>query len=172
MGASGTGKTTLATWISETYKIPINPVGSRSVSQAMGFASPYDVDKAGLRAVFQRRLLVEKTTWESDHESFVTDRTTLDNLAYTTLHDVKSITPDDIALCSHGMVRYTHIVWLPVDSFCNVGGDPARNDSVVYHQLYEAVLRGLTARYGGFVCPLTTPDIEHRKRQLASWLGQ
>src|SRR5271170_3399791 len=82
-GASGTGKTTLATFISETYGIPMNPVGSRSVSKAMGFDSPYDVDKAGKRAEFQRRLVTEKCEWEAAHDTFVTDRTTFDNLAYT-----------------------------------------------------------------------------------------
>ena len=51
-GASGTGKSTLAKWIVENAAelkldgIELNPVGSRSVAKAMGFSSPYDVDKA------------------------------------------------------------------------------------------------------------------------------
>lgn len=49
-GAAGTGKTTLAKWVSEEFGLPINPVGSRSVATAMGFDSPYDVDKASLDA--------------------------------------------------------------------------------------------------------------------------
>ena len=63
-GASGTGKSVLAAYIAERYGLMVNPVGSRSVSQAMGFASPYDVDKAGKRAEFQRKLLAAKTGWE------------------------------------------------------------------------------------------------------------
>src|SRR5450631_4116837 len=85
-GSSGTGKSVLTTFIHEKYGYPINPVGSRSVAQAMGFASPYDVDKAGKRAEFQRRLFVEKCNWEDAHESFVTDRTHIDNLIYSSMH--------------------------------------------------------------------------------------
>lgn len=47
-GASGTGKTTLAKAIQQKYGLELNPVGSRSVSKAMGFDSPYDVDKASV----------------------------------------------------------------------------------------------------------------------------
>src|SRR5271165_1540913 len=90
-GASGTGKSFLANWLSDTYNLPFNPVGSRSVALAMGFASPYDVDKAGKRAEFQLRLVTEKLAWEAAHDSFVSDRTTMDNLAYSMLHDIYAV---------------------------------------------------------------------------------
>lgn len=54
IGVSGTGKSTLARFISEQYGYPINPVGSRSVAKEMGFVGPdgegrpYDVDRADL----------------------------------------------------------------------------------------------------------------------------
>ena len=47
-GASGTGKTTLARYVSELLSIPVTPVGSRSVALELGFTSPYDVDRASL----------------------------------------------------------------------------------------------------------------------------
>ena len=104
-GASGTGKSTLANFLAKEYGLPVNPVGSRSVSAAMGFASPYDVDRAGKRSEFQQRLLDEKLAWERDHEAFVTDRTTLDNLAYTTLHDVHSIDAATLTQATQGAAR-------------------------------------------------------------------
>lgn len=48
VGASGTGKTTVARALAARLDIPMNPVGSRSVAQEMGFESPYDVDNASL----------------------------------------------------------------------------------------------------------------------------
>src|SRR5579884_1906638 len=91
-GASGTGKTTLAEHVAKKYGLEMNPVGSRSVAKDMGFESPYDADKAGRRAEFQRRLVDSKREWEATHDSFVTDRTTFDNLTYMALHDVYSAT--------------------------------------------------------------------------------
>ncbi len=146
-GASGTGKTTLATWVSETYGIPMNPVGSRSVSQAMGFKSPYDVDAAGKRAVFQRRLVTEKVAWEASHDSFVTDRTTFDNIAYTALHDVHSIDGMMMEAAIVGAQRYTRIFLCPVHLFCDPGVDPARVKSRTYHELFEALAFGLVKQH-------------------------
>lgn len=97
-GASGSGKTTLAKFVAEEYKLPLNPVGSRSTALAMGFASPYDVDQADLqsyqealawghtpeaaaaqailrhkgketcRSLFQMRLQQAKIAWEIEHQ--------------------------------------------------------------------------------------------------------
>ena len=142
-GSSGTGKTTLAQWISERFKVPMNPVGSRSVAQAMGFASPYDVDAAGKRGEFQRRLVTEKVAWEAAHESFVTDRTTMDNIAYTALHDVHAVDADLMADAVAGSCRYSIIIMCSLRTFFDPGNDPARVKERTYHELFEALVFGL-----------------------------
>lgn len=147
-GASGTGKTTLTSFLqAATTELLLNPVGSRSVSLAMGFASPYEVDKAGKRAEFQRRLIVEKRAWEDAHERFVTDRTTLDNLAYTMLHDIHTVDEALLTQIVEGLGRYTHVIYCPVEAFCNPGGDTARIQDMTYHKLYDSVVRGLLSDY-------------------------
>lgn len=156
-GASGTGKTTLAEWASKRFGIPLNPVGSRSVAKSMGFDNPYDVDKAGKRGEFQHRLVEEKRAWEKAHESFVTDRTTLDNLAYTVLHDVYCIDRELVRKVAEGLNRYTHVVFCPLEYFIRIGDDPHRvgggeyQADPTYHELYELVLDGLLAKYSGFL---------------------
>lgn len=178
-GASGTGKTTLARMIAEELQLSMNPVGSRSVAQAMGFDSPYDVDRAGMRAEFQRRLLSEKVAWERDREAFVTDRTTLDNLTYTLMHDVGAIDAPMLAEARRAFFRYTHAVFCPIGIFQNVGDDRARVQSNTYHWLFEVVIQALVnnlseeveaaAVMGGaeptclrlprlFVCTVATPE--------------
>lgn len=117
------------------------------MSKAMGFDSPYDVDKAGRRAEFQKRLVIEKRSWETDRSSFVTDRTTLDNLAYTVLHDVKSIDADLLQQIVAGLGRYTHIFYCPVDVFCAPGEDSARIKDMTYHHLYDTVLKAFLDKY-------------------------
>jgi hypothetical protein len=148
-GASGTGKTTLARYVAELYRLPMNPVGARSVAKAMGYESPYETDKVGKRegedasrrGEFQRRLVEEKVLWEADHESFVTDRTTLDNLTYTILHDVGSLTRTVYDLHLRSVRRYTTIFFCSVNDFCKLGDDPARVLDETYHRIFENVLR-------------------------------
>jgi len=144
-GSAGTGKTTLANMISESCRIPMNPVGSRSVAAAMGFASPYDVDAAGRRAEFQRRLVTEKVAWEAEHDDFVTDRTTLDNIAYTVMHDVHAIDQELLDAAIDGFCRYEYVIFCPMSAFWSIGDDPVRVVSRVYHRIYEAVVDGLVA---------------------------
>jgi GTPase SAR1 family protein len=146
-GASGTGKTTLSTYLCDKFDIPFNPVGSRSVSKAMGFESPYDVDKAGKRAEFQRRLVREKRAWEDAQTAFVSDRTTLDNLAYTMFHDIGTVDEAFFDEAIGGTHRYTHIIYCPVEVFCNPGSDPSRVHDMTYHKLYDTVIEGLVQRH-------------------------
>ena len=156
-GASGTGKTTLAEWVVEELGLPLNPVGSRSVAKAMGYDNPYDVDAAGKRGEFQRRLITEKADWEAKHDSFVSDRTTLDNLVYTMLHEVYAVDAKFLVEVVAGLQRYTHIVFCPVDIFCNVSGDANRvgggehgsTGDLTYHCLFDTTIRALLDKHRG-----------------------
>lgn len=177
-GSSGTGKTTLARFVSETYGLPINPVGSRSVSQAMGFSSPYDVDRASahvyefavregrspneaaevaigayeagehpmptMRPVFQVRLQQAKIAWEIDHASgFVTDRTSMDDMAYALLHCPSAVDRAFIERAQTHLGQYTRVIFLPLASFNELEGDPARVNDLDYQVRYETILYGL-----------------------------
>jgi AAA domain len=173
-GASGTGKTTLSEYLIQTLHVPFNPVGSRSVAKAMGFESPYDVDKAGKRAEFQRRLVTEKRAWEGNHDEFVTDRTTLDNLAYTVFHDISTIDSGLLEEVVGGMQRYTHVIYCPVNVFCNPAGDPSRIADMTYHKLYDTFIEALirrhtprSVRYG----QLNVAGHEARREWLKNFLG-
>lgn len=173
-GASGTGKTTLASWVSETYGLPQNPVGSRSVAKSMGFDNPYDVDKAGKRSEFQHRLVAEKRAWEDARESFVVDRTTLDNLIYTLMHDVYAIDRALLDSVIEGLGRYTHIVFCPVDSFINIGGDALRVSARVYHELYDEIMRAFLRKYVPHkvhVATLRRTELEERKAWVTRLIG-
>jgi hypothetical protein len=167
-GASGTGKTTLARWASETFDLPINPVGSRSVSKMMGFDNPYDVDRTGKRAAFQHRLVKEKRVWESQHDSFVTDRTTFDNLAYTILHDIGAVNQEFLSSTLEGLDRYTLVVVCPVQVFCKLGDDPHRVADPTYHDLYDTLLQALIQRYAPNLPTkiLQSDQLERRKKEL------
>lgn len=171
-GASGTGKTTLATWISNTYGLPLNPVGSRSVARAMGFENAYDTDAAGKRREFQLRLAREKTDWEGASAKFVTDRTTFDNLAYSMLHDCRNVDAELFDITRGGMTRYQFVVYCPSAAFLDADNDPARMQDATYHHLYDATLWGLLQRFrpaGTRLIVVPFERLDHRKdflRQL------
>lgn len=147
-GASGTGKTTLAEALSQYFNIPVNPIGARTIAMQMGFSSPYDVDAAGKRKEFQERLFNAKHTWEKLHPSFVSDRSYLDNLTYCALHMPSEIAPDAIESYTDAMQRYQVVLFLPMDSFQDLG-DGVRQQARAYHVFYELLLTqflGLGAR--------------------------
>jgi predicted ATPase len=149
VGSSGTGKTTLASKLVQHYGLELNPVGSRSVAAAMGYASPYDVDQAGKRAEFQRELVVQKLAWEAVHESFVTDRTPVDNLAYSIMHCVDDVDDEALKRTRAGLARYTHIIFTHMAGFHSTAGDPARIQDTAYHEVFECLCEGLLERYLG-----------------------
>lgn len=144
-GASGTGKSTLARAISEKYSLPLNPIGARSVAQEMGFDNPYDVDKAGKRVEFQKRLFESKRAWELSHDAFVTDRTYLDNLTYSALHMAEHLEEDALHEFARSMLRYDLVLHLPREIFQDLS-DPIRKQSVGYHQAYDFFLGALIQR--------------------------
>lgn len=162
-GASGTGKTTLAQFLCDKLGLPLNPIGSRSVAQEMGYDSPYDVDKAGRRGEFQVRLLAAKRQWEDAQSSFVTDRTTFDNLTYTVMHDIATVDDAIVTSAISGLDRYTHIVYCPVSAFISTASDPARVHSRVYHELYDTILRGLFLQYRHMDLDTTLPASYYKK---------
>ncbi len=138
-GASGTGKTTAAKFLSEKLGIPLCPVGSRSVSEAMGLKSPYQVDALGRRSEFQRMLRDQKSEWEDKHRNtgFVTDRTHFDSLAYHTLHAVHEVSRDDIEDAKHANLIYTDVLAFWSVEFINCNKDPQRIHELTYHQIFE-----------------------------------
>ena len=146
-GASGTGKSTLMQHIVDKYGLEPVMIGSRSVAKEMGFGNPYDVDKAGKRAEFQKRLFEAKSSFEAQTSNFVTDRTVFDNLTYTLLHDASSVSATDLDRYVAAMRRYTMIVYLPRDAFQDLANDPARRADHVYHVAYDVMIEGLLNRY-------------------------
>lgn len=153
-GASGTGKTTLMRAVADEFGLEVCPVGARSVTKAMGFENPYDVDAAGRRVEFQKRLIEEKIEWESARDSFVTDRTHFDNLAYATMHQPRLAQWELDRFFDQMRARYTHVVYCPLSEFQHLGDDPVRVKEPGYHWLFDRVLRAFLDDLGN-----TSPSV-------------
>jgi predicted ATPase len=175
-GASGTGKTTLAKEVSARLGIPLNPVGSRSTAEAMGYQTPYEVHAAGRSEEFQIQLSKSKQRWESNRESFVTDRTGADEWAYASEHSPQltnkvSYEKDFkiwVGTLDYGnrlvniTSRYDLIFFTPIDVFHDVGEDPARLKDLDYHRRSESRMLGFMDRFGFSYKVLDTPKVDER----------
>lgn len=142
-GASGTGKTTLAEYVAKSRGLTTCPVGARSVAKAMGFDNPYDVDRAGRRSEFQRRVFEEKRAWEAEHEDFVTDRTVFDCLAYLLIEGgARSLRDGEVDEYAEAFERYDAVFLVPSVLFQDLS-DPVRVQQRGYHEAHEAVVFGM-----------------------------
>ncbi|MBX4215750.1 ATP-binding protein [Candidatus Parcubacteria bacterium] len=161
-GASGTGKTTFASWISQRHQMDYCPIGARSIAAEWGFSSVQQVDSAGRRAEFNLLLMQRKREWEAAHDRFVTCRSHFDNLAYHFIHDGVSLEEATLAAYVEAQQRYTHVVLFDASAdmaFCKPGNDPNRPKSLAYHRLYSIFLKALLRRFRNHSQPVL--EISH-----------
>ncbi len=166
-GASGTGKTTLVSILAEKLGLEVNPVGSRSVALAMGFRTPYDVDKVGRRAEFQERLVQEKWYWEQQRADFITDRSMMDNYVYALMHEGIPRQYSDhstMHVLRQYMAHYTHVFFCPIHAFHDVADDPSRVNDSSYHARYEETLLSTYKACGVDVIHVPSGTVDERVR--------
>ncbi len=72
------------------------------------------------------------------------------------------------------MQRYTHIFYCPVTAFCHPGNDSARVKEMVYHEIYDLVLKAFLDRYRptmpAKIGTLHDSELEDRKRTVSALL--
>lgn len=85
-GAHSTGKTTLARYVSETYKLPMITESARIILSERELN--VDSLRSDINSVdsYQTEVFHRQITEENKHTSFVSDRSLLDNIAYSAQH--------------------------------------------------------------------------------------
>lgn len=107
-----------------------------------GLPGAWPVSAAGrrsCRARFQAEVQRLKTLWEHSRESFVTDRTTCCDLAYSLLHCPDAVDAEFIERARIHMARYDLVVAFEIACFIDVDRDPARLPDLDYHARWERV---------------------------------
>lgn len=116
-GAHGTGKTTLAKEVHNLFGTPIITNLMRSFWAQNGVADFEKLPK-DIRTIFQKESLLKQIESEESYiTGFITDRTVLDQIAYTKMSSNMIGVEFEIyeQLCKERLKSYTHLIYLPIE---------------------------------------------------------
>lgn len=147
-GCPGTGRINIAMELSLLLDIPL--VSSKDMIKSILMRDGYQHSSNSFVELFladkkrELELINHKIYEESLHESFVTDRSTLENFAYALLR-VESYTQEDInalqELCKNNMNKYSTVVYFPRVSEIEENG--LRTVNVFFQQKIDYIIQGL-----------------------------
>jgi deoxyadenosine/deoxycytidine kinase len=117
-GAHGTGKSTLLEALNQELKLPVIKRTMRTLWEKFGIDN-FEKIPADIRANFQKYALLNQIDREDNEgqDGFISDRTVLDNLAYTKLNADMSQSDFRIyeRLVKERLKNYTHFIYLPIE---------------------------------------------------------
>jgi hypothetical protein len=157
-GASGTGKTTVAKYLSEKYDVPRmsfpGPNGEDwsaaryTAWTIIGKPRPYDVPD---RSQFQLKLIKVMGDWIDEHKDtgYVSDRGDADQWAYSCLHGPDELR-DNPAIFRDAISRSDQTLAVCYMSrFFHLGDDSARKEATAYHRATEALIECYLWHFAG-----------------------
>jgi deoxyadenosine/deoxycytidine kinase len=193
-GPSGTGKTTLSTYIAEQYNIPFITTSTKPLWEKHGILSHAHLigmttndPTWGLR--FQHEVLSHRVEVLSKAgKEFVTDRSPIDNLAYLLMQNSHQLTEREtesyMDLCNEAINLFTGFIIMPFTDDINLEDDGKRVVNRYYqvtmNHVFDAASGMLTRRNRvNPLCPdhnrlnilgINKWDMEERKRLVAKFL--
>lgn len=150
IGSAGTGKTTLAKALSGHLSVPFVADMVPAVLRERGRDSWRGVDPGERRKV-REEALRRKIAGEAGHDSFVSDKTCIDYLAYWLQNqsetEERHVNQAFLDQCKEAAARYDVLVFLPyrqdVDYAVGRNQDPVHNLKVAAHKRGLLVVLGL-----------------------------
>tara|TARA_R110001632_G_scaffold211861_2_gene337461 strand:+ start:320 stop:940 length:621 start_codon:yes stop_codon:yes gene_type:complete len=168
-GPSGTGKTTLAHHLSQKFNIPFISTSGKVLWDHYGIESHQQLidmtnqDPLGFGLDYQIRLLKHRNAALENSDSFVTDRSPVDNLVYT-ISQLSAFLSEKqikeyIEMCEISLRLGNQILYIPFTDKVKLDPDGARIvnpfyqqyigslfDMVLYKHNYLSICRGCTIR--------------------------
>lgn len=160
-GASGTGKTTMAKHIEQITgkKIPYVSCAASDLFPKYGFKTHRDVLNAdqSTALAFQMDLLQFRKDKLKGHDSFITDRTPMDNATYFLTQSApnlsNAVVKEYMSLCEESLNDYDLLVHMPVNTF-KWEDEGKRVESEDYHWAWDLVAQGLLKRFAEYTSVL------------------
>ena len=196
-GASGSGKSTLATFISEFLGVPytensagllLTPEQQEMLVQKYGWTKTGHKDVIRLSNAnprfawdFQMELLKTRSLFIAQSQSFVIDRSPVDNIAYFLLQTAHLVEPKVcdyfIATATQAMEPITHLIYLPTGNTSKwVEENGSRIANYPYQRMVSSVFKHVITEYmvnnfyfrGSFM-EINVWDLDTRKNMLNDW---
>ena len=185
-GASGTGKTTLANHMSELYDIPFISTSAKEVWPKFGFKNhqeAHSITSSDRRIGFQYQWEILKNRYEKiiKHNTFITDRSPVDNLAYILLQLGHSLCNHEMGLLMETIKMQAKladgIIFLRWNENVVLEGkydDGNRIRNLHYQPMVDSVINGVIKWYSCFngipLLILDKWDFETRIKLTDSWV--
>ena len=148
IGCPGTGKTTLAFKLSNSLDIPM--ILSKTFTKQILERDNYDyapnkfVEHFLAQKDREFELVKGRIKAENESRGFITDRTTLEQFAYSLLN-IESYSNDDIVeletICRDNMSNYTHLFYLP--RVKQIRDNGIRTVNTFFQMKIDFIIRGI-----------------------------
>ncbi len=173
-GAGGTGKTTMAKYLAEKWRVPYVGSVSREVMQSLGVESEAAQEAMTGEQLLTLQLAIYARRKEvlAQHTTYVTDRCALDNYIYALRRCGSTLTEAQRAIWEQGAVEdlYAHdlVFYAPIGLF-PTAHDGVRVTEISHQFLMDAAMYGFLCRHGwdkmaGHLYVLCMPELERRKK--------
>jgi predicted ATPase len=175
-GAGGTGKTTMAKYVSETWGIPYVGSVAREVAADMGIENESAQAEMSEQALFeyQHAIYLRRQAKIAKYPHFVTDRLALDNYVYALRRCGKALTEEVRKEWQEGIEADLYgmdlVFYCPAGMFSLVD-DGMRQTDVAHAHLIDNAIYGLLCkvafdRMSGHVYVLNMADLVRRKEYV------
>ena len=172
-GAAGTGKTRVATDLAAALGVPVIPDYTEIVLKEEAKGTWRGIKDTRVRKNIRMAAIVRKMKAEAAAESFVSDRTVVDYLAYWIMNQAEFETKEQnwsiIDLIRPHVPRYTHRLLLPFRA--DIDWAENRNQDPLHNFKLSAMKRGLFDQLGAPVIETPYTFGEDMQAWIAKWLA-
>lgn len=180
-GASGVGKTTLAKWISEEYKIPFIELSTKPLWKDWGIQSHKQLIQKTIMEpnwglAFQEAVLKMREKAFMYSGNMVCDRGAWDAWIYFLMQVVPFISENEtneyLVKCYNLHKYVTHNIFIRATGIPDIEDDGKRITNRFYQESFDVLMVNSLKTFGKDVCIIHPWDMEVRKQLVSKYINE